>query len=227
MNKPSNAVLCSQALCKSYGSGAPRLLDNITFTLRAGERAAIVGRSGAGKTTLLSLLGGLDRPDSGDIWLSGHNLATLSEDTRTRLRNRHLGFVYQFHHLLKEFTALENTALPLLVGGVSPKEARQRATLMLENVNLAERLAHYPAQLSGGERQRVAIARALVTQPDCVLLDEPSGNLDAKTAHHIHDLMLNLSEVLKTAFVTVTHDATLAARMDSVYHLEDGQLHRR
>ena len=219
-------VLHCQQLSKSYASAANKLtiLRSVNLRVHAGERIGIVGRSGAGKSTLLTLLGGLDTPDSGSVYLLDKALQQLSERELTAVRNQHLGFVYQFHHLLGEFSALENVALPLLVAGAGSKSARTRATAVLAQVGLDARLDHYPAELSGGERQRVAIARALVAEPDCVLLDEPTGNLDGQTAAEVQQLMLDLSSRLRTAFITVTHDTHLAAMMDKVYVLADGSL---
>jgi len=219
-------VLSCQNLSKQYNEGpaAVSVLNHLQLTLHAGERIAIVGSSGSGKSTLLNLLGGLDSPSSGSVNLAGQDLAQLSEKKRGLLRNQKLGFVYQFHHLLAEFTALENVCMPLLIGKMPVAEAREAASKLLERVGLGARLAHKPAELSGGERQRVAIARALVARPALVLLDEPTGNLDQQTAHGIQSLMQELTQDADTAFLVVTHDLALAAQMDRVLRLENGQL---
>ena len=229
MTNTTRVVLSCHRLCKSYGSDKLKLnvLSNIELKVHSGERVAIVGRSGAGKSTLLTLLGGLDSPDSGSVQILDKPLHELKESELTQARNRHLGFVYQFHHLLGEFSALENVALPLMVAGVRPQRAQRSAGDILERVGLASRQEHYPAELSGGERQRVAIARALVAKPDCVLLDEPTGNLDSQTASEVQDLMFDLSSKLGTAFVTVTHDNRLASMMEKVYILDNGKLSLR
>ncbi|MEK1939804.1 MAG: lipoprotein-releasing ABC transporter ATP-binding protein LolD [Pseudomonas sp.] len=220
------AVLSCRNLGKSYDEGPQSVvvLADLQLELYPGERVAIVGSSGSGKSTLLNMLGGLDTPSTGSVWLAGEELSALSEKNRGLLRNRALGFVYQFHHLLPEFTALENVCMPLLIGKVAIPEARQRATKLLERVGLGHRLQHKPAELSGGERQRVAIARALVNNPGLVLLDEPTGNLDHHTAQGIQDLMLELSRDSKTAFLVVTHSQELAQQMDRIWRLEDGKL---
>ena len=220
------AVLSCRNLGKSYEEGpqSVQVLAGVELELHASERVAIVGSSGSGKSTLLNMLGGLDVPSEGSVWLAGEELSALSETARGMLRNRALGFVYQFHHLLPEFSALENVCMPLLIGRTPIAEARQRATTLLERVGLGHRLSHKPAELSGGERQRVAIARALVNQPQLVLLDEPTGNLDQHTAQGIQELMHELAQSLRTAFLVVTHDMNLARQMDRVLRLEEGRL---
>jgi lipoprotein-releasing system ATP-binding protein len=220
------AVLSCRNLGKSYDEGPQSVvvLQGLQLELQPGERVAIVGSSGSGKSTLLNMLGGLDTPSTGSVWLAGEELSALNEKQRGLLRNRALGFVYQFHHLLPEFTALENVCMPLLIGRTPIPEARERATALLERVGLGHRLAHKPAELSGGERQRVAIARALVNRPGLVLLDEPTGNLDQHTAQGIQELMKELSSSSQTAFLVVTHDMSLAQQMDRILRLEDGKL---
>ncbi|MCX4029417.1 lipoprotein-releasing ABC transporter ATP-binding protein LolD [Endozoicomonas sp. SM1973] len=223
----SHPVLVCQDLAKYYqeGPATVEVIKKINFQLEVGERVSIVGSSGSGKTTLLNLLGGLDTPSHGTVLLDNQDITLLNENQRGLVRNRSLGFVYQFHHLLPEFSAVENVSMPLLMRKeVSVKEAKARSIKLLEQVGLGHRLQHKPGELSGGERQRVAIARALVTQPKCVLLDEPTGNLDQHTAHSIHRLMHELSQTVNTAFVVVTHDLGLAQQMDRVLKLEDGQL---
>ena len=226
MNKQQNAVLRCESLCHYYGEGQQRLdvLSQLDFTIAKGERIAIMGSSGAGKSTLLNLLGGLDNPLAGKVWLTSVCLSDQNADQRAMLRNKHLGFVYQFHHLMVEFTALENVAMPCLIAGQSKVEAFRKAEDLLQKVGLGQRLTHRPSQLSGGERQRVAVARALVMQADCVLLDEPTGNLDAASAAQVLTLINDLSAELGTAIVVVTHDQQLADTMDKVLLLRNGRL---
>lgn len=221
----SEPVLSCRNINKRYeeAGNTVEVLHDISLTVAVGERVAIVGSSGSGKSTLLNILGGLDTPDSGEVEVAGQALYSISETQRCRLRNQSLGFVYQFHHLLHEFTALENVAMPLLIGDMNSKQAIERAELSLVRVGLGHRLAHKPAQLSGVERQRVAIARALVTEPACVLMDEPTGNLDRHTAADVQHYLDELNQTLDTAFVIVTHDMQLAERMGRVYELVDGR----
>jgi len=222
----SNTILACEAVCKNYYDGQlnVQVLDNLTLQVDKGRSIGIVGASGSGKSTLLHILGGLDKPTSGRVSLMGQDLSQLSQKQLSGLRNRHLGFVYQFHHLLPEFSALENVMMPLLIGKRPKEQARERALLMLEKVGLKNRVLHRPGELSGGERQRAAIARALVTDPACLLADEPTGNLDRKNALNILDMMMELKQELGTALVVVTHDDEMAARFDRVLNMTDGAL---
>jgi lipoprotein-releasing system ATP-binding protein len=222
----NEAVIRCVGVGKTYAEGKLKVevLRGVDLAIAAAERVAIVGSSGAGKSSLLQLMGGLDVPSVGEVWVEERDLARLSETARGHLRNQSIGFVYQFHHLLGEFSALENVAMPLLIRGVSVDEAREQAQAILEKVGLGKRLEHKPGELSGGERQRTALARALVTKPKVVLADEPTGNLDSHNAGSMFDLLMELNAEQGTALVVVTHDMSLAARMDRVLHMRDGAI---
>lgn len=222
----SNPVLICENLSKTYSDGdlSVSVLKGLDFSLNKGQSAAIIGASGSGKSTLLQLLGGLDQPTEGEIFINRRRLSDLSARQLAKMRNHDLGFVYQFHHLLPEFTAMENVAMPLLIRRTSDREARQAAQAILKKVGLADRCSHKPAELSGGERQRVAIARALVTRPSCLLADEPTGNLDHKTSQGVFDQFLALNREFETTLLIVTHDRAIARQMDATFLLEDGTL---
>jgi lipoprotein-releasing system ATP-binding protein len=222
-------VLVCTDLGKYYSEGGQQLtiLDKVSLTISPAERIAIVGASGSGKTTLLNLLGGLDQPTTGDVTILGQSLLSLNDQALSDMRNNTLGFVYQFHHLLPEFTALENVLMPLMIARKNKQQSIQRAAELLDSVGLSQRATHRPSALSGGERQRVAIARALANNPACVLMDEPTGNLDRQASDSIERLMDDLSKQLNTAFIVVTHDQNVAARMDSIYRLEACRLERQ
>ncbi|WP_369982408.1 ABC transporter ATP-binding protein [Thalassolituus sp.] len=222
----SDLILKAEGLKKTYTSGpqAVTVWEGVDLEVHAGDSVAIVGASGSGKTSLLNVLGGLDTVDAGEVQICGQKLSALSEQQVTQLRNQDVGFVYQFHHLLPEFSALENVMMPLLLGGMSRQQAKVQASESLARLKLKERIDHKPAELSGGERQRTAIARALVTRPKLVMMDEPTGNLDQGTAAEVEALMAELRAEVDTAFITVTHDQSLAKRMNRVYVLTDGRL---
>ena len=226
MMKNTAPILSCTHLVKAYQDGERivSVLSDVNLSVLPGEIIAIMGASGSGKSTLLHLLGGLDKPTSGTVILAGNDMQAVSEKKQGVLRNHHLGFVYQFHHLLPEMSALENVAMPLLIRGDAVADARDRAAALLESVGLAQRMCHHHGQLSGGERQRVALARALVTKPQCVLADEPTGNLDAKTADAMLNLLLEMNDQLNVACVIVTHDTSIAARMHKRYSLTSGSL---
>ncbi|NOH81978.1 lipoprotein-releasing ABC transporter ATP-binding protein LolD [Vibrio sp. RE86] len=221
----SNLLQCHN-VCKTYHEGAfdTQVLKGVSFDMHKGELASIIGSSGSGKSTLLHILGALDEATEGHVTFLDQDLSKLSSNKQAKLRNQHLGFVYQFHHLLSDFSAVENVAMPLLIGGVNVKQAKQSAQALLDKVGLSHRLEHRPSEMSGGERQRVAIARALVNNPALVLADEPTGNLDHKTALSIYDLMRELNQESQTAFLVVTHDGELAGKMDRQLHMQDGLL---
>jgi len=226
MNTNDSVVMRASNIAKTYEEGDLKtdVLSNVSFTLKRSETLAIVGASGSGKSTLLHILGGLDTLTRGEVEVEGRNLSSLSDAERGRVRNRSMGFIYQFHHLLPEFTALENVCMPLLIRGVAISEAERQAAELLGRVGLGQRLHHKPAELSGGERQRSAVARALVTRPAVVLGDEPTGNLDEINAAHVYDLMLELNREIGTSFILVTHDHRLAQRMDRTLELHNGML---
>lgn len=226
MNEQGKLVIQATGISRGFRQGPKRVqvLTDVSLQVPAGTSMAIVGASGAGKSTLLHILGGLDRPDEGDVLVDGHSLWKKSDSERCDLRNSRMGFIYQFHHLLPEFTALENVAMPLLIRGESTTEAARRATELLEKVGLGQRMDHKPGELSGGERQRAAVARALVGNPGCVLGDEPTGNLDERTANHVFEQLLELNTELNTSLILVTHDMGLAAKMNQRFELHMGSL---
>lgn len=224
MNDP--IILQCSNLSKRFQQGEldVEVLKGVNLQVQTGQRLAIMGASGSGKTTLLHLLAGLEKPTGGEVVLDGIQLNSVRESKLGQLRNRSLGFIFQFHHLLGEFTVLENVAMPLLIAGLSVKTAQDKATELLQRVGLGHRIAHKPGEISGGERQRAAVARALINRPKCVLADEPTGNLDSHTAEQVYELMLELNQELKVSFLVVTHDARLASRMDTILHMEDGKV---
>ncbi|WGO96689.1 lipoprotein-releasing ABC transporter ATP-binding protein LolD [Saccharophagus degradans] len=225
----STPVIKCLNVVKGYSEGPQKVevLRGVNLQIEQGQHIAIVGASGSGKSTLLNVLGGLDKPDAGEVWVNEKAFSSLNDNKRGLVRNQELGFVYQFHHLLPEFTALENVMMPCLIAGVKKAQAKQKAEALLNKVGLSHRLDHKPAELSGGERQRVAIARALVNEPACVLMDEPTGNLDTENAESIQSLMKELSAQLQTSFIVVTHDLVLANTMNQVYRLEAGVLNKQ
>ncbi len=222
MNKAPIILQCKKLTKRYQGELDVEVLKGVDLAVAAGERVAIMGVSGSGKSTLMHLLGGLDKPTSGEVILDGVNINQISATKLAQLRNKSLGFIYQSHHLLGEFTVLENAAMPLLIAGLTVKEAKTRAIALLDRVGLGHRIEHKPGELSGGERQRAAIARALINKPSVILADEPTGNLDTKTADSVYQLMLELNQELNISFLVVTHDHSLAARMGKVLHMEDG-----
>jgi len=220
-------VLEATNLCKSYDDGGGSRLDvlkDVNIVIKAGEKVAIVGASGSGKSTLLHMLGGLDTPTSGDVFIDEKNLGRMSENQRCRLRNNYLGFIYQFHHLLAEFTAQENVAMPALIRGTRPSQAMSKASMLLDKVGMTRRVNHKPSELSGGERQRAAIARAVINEPRCICADEPTGNLDRATANQVVQVLMRLNNEFGTSLVVVTHDMELAKKMDIIYTIENGEL---
>ncbi len=223
----SKIIVQANALSKTFQDGKRNIevLKDVNLSVKKGELVSIIGASGSGKSTLLQLLGGLDKPTSGEVLINGQSIHDLNEKKQARFRNQHLGFVYQFHHLLSEFSALENVAMPCLLAGDSIAKAKQRALDLIETVGLKDRSSHKPGELSGGERQRIAFARALATQPGCIFADEPTGNLDHKTAKEVFDWLLTLNERYQTSFILVTHDTDLAGKTDRTLELLDGKLH--